>query len=137
MRPSAGLSASRSVGRRFGIEIGGVTLIAAAILFSRHRAFAAASLVVLGAVLVATAVIRPRILDPAARRWLAVGGTLARFTTPFVLTILFFALVTPMGFLRRRLSRSPIERDPKSPSYWVPRPPRSKEAARSAMEHQF
>jgi len=91
----------------------------------------------LGVTLLACAVMRPSLLDPVARRWLALGAALARVTTPIVLAVLYFVVVTPMALLRRTLGQSPLRRDPHAYSYWVTVTRQTAEERRSRMERQF
>lgn len=131
---STRLRKSTGPGRRFGLEIG---LAAILIAWFVHRPCAAASLFGLGAVLVAGALARPSLLDPIARRWMALAAALARFTTPIVLAILYFVVVTPIALLRRTIGRSPFRRDPHAESYWITPTGRSRDERRSRMERQF
>jgi hypothetical protein len=94
-------------------------------------------LAVVGALLVALALLRPALLAPVSRVWLSFGQRLASVTTPVVLTLIYWALLTPIGIVRRTVSRSPIARDRAAPSYWVRREPSTPDERRAAMEHQF
>jgi hypothetical protein len=134
---SAGLTTSRPTGRRFGLEIGVAAVVVGALLARRHHLALAAAFAALGVVLLACAVLRPALLHPIARRWLAFGAALARVTTPNVLAIVYFAVLTPMALLRRTLGRSPFRRDPRSDSYWFTTIERTAEERRSRMERQF
>jgi hypothetical protein len=124
--------------RRFGIEIGGLLLVVALLLFRRgvHPRSASFAAVV-GAVLIAVALGRPALLAPLARRWMALATAISRITTPIVLGVVYLAVLTPMGWLRRTVGRSPIARDDGSPTYWIRREQRPPESMRSDMDHQY
>ena len=124
-------------GRRFGLEIGVVAALAAALLFRRQHGVPAAACLIVSLLLFGLAAFRPGALDPIARHWLAFGAALARVTTPLVLAALYFAVVTPMAFVRRTLGKSPFERDQKATSYWISSASRSAEERRARMERQF
>lgn len=134
---SAGLTTSRPPGRRFGLEIGVAAVIVGALLARRDHFTPGAACAALGVVLIAFAAMRPAMLDPIARRWLALGAALARVTTPIVLAILYFVVVTPMALLRRTLGHSPFRRDPHASSYWIAATARTAEERRTRMERQF
>jgi hypothetical protein len=125
-------------GRRFGVEIG-LLCVALALFVGRHGAHPVARVVLLlcGAVLLLIALLRRATLAPLARRWSRIGEAIAAVTTPLVLALVYFVVVTPMALLRRTLGRSPIVRDPAADSYWVRRAARTRDARRAEMERQF
>lgn len=124
-------------GRRFGLELGIVAAVAAALLFRRQHVAPATACLFVSLLLVGLAAFGPSALDPIARHWLAFGAAIARITTPLVLAVLYFVVVTPMAFLRRTLGKSPFERDRKASSYWIAAASRSSEERRARMERQF
>lgn len=131
------LSRTRAPGRRFGLEIGTVAAIAAALLFRKHHATLGLTCLALSVFLIGVAVVRPAVLDVVAGPWLTFGAALARITTPIVLALLYFAIVTPMAFLRRTLGTSPLARDRHANSYWITPTARTAEERRARMERQF
>ncbi len=54
--------------------------------------------------------LRPRWLRPAYRGWMAFGHAMARLTTPLILALVYFLLVTPMGGLLRLFGHDPLRR---------------------------
>jgi hypothetical protein len=124
--------------RRFGLEIGGVLLVIAGLVARRGvHPRVALSLAVIGAIVATIGIARPALLAPLARRWMTLASGLARVTTPIVLSVVYLIVLTPMAWLRRTVGRSPIARNPDSPTFWVRREQRSPEALRSGMEHQY
>jgi hypothetical protein len=124
--------------RRVGLELGLAALILAAILFWRDRApLARAALAGTGAALAILALLRPALIAPAARQWMRLGTAIGRVTSPVFLTIIYLGVIAPVGWLRRRLGTSPLSRDRDARSYWVPRAPRARDAAREAMRRLF
>jgi len=79
----------------------------------------------LAAVLVALAFIRPQILRPFNRGWLALGRLLQRIVSPLVMGAIFFLFVTPIALIARRRGKDmlSLRRRPELASYWIPRPP--------------
>lgn len=134
---SARLNGTPPRGRRFGLEIGVAAAVASALLLRRQHVVPATACLLLSLLVVGVAVFWPTALDPVARHWLAFAAALARVTTPLVLAILYFVVVTPMALLRRTLGKSPLERDRRASSYWISSTSRSAEERRARMERQF
>ena len=63
-------------------------------------------------VLLAFAVLLPRALAPVERVWLRIGHALGWLNTRIILTILFYALVLPLGLFLRAIGKLPIARTP-------------------------
>jgi hypothetical protein len=63
---------------------------------------------VLAAVLIAWGLIAPASLDPVYRGWMRFGLLLNRIVSPIVLGIVFFAVITPLGWLMRLFGRDPL-----------------------------
>jgi hypothetical protein len=124
-------------GRRFGLELGIFGALVGAFLHRRSGGPLGVALFALGATILLLGIVRPSLLAPAARRWLAVGHRIAQVTTPVLLSIVYYGMITPMGLLRRSFSTSPLHRDRSTHSYWVRRPSRSDETKRAEMERQF
>ncbi len=62
-------------------------------------------------------------LAPLNRLWTRFGMLLHRIVNPVVLGVLFFLVITPVGLLRRLVSRDPLtlRLDKTRASYWVVR----------------
>jgi hypothetical protein len=63
---------------------------------------------VLAAVLGAWGLIAPASLNPVYRGWMRFGLLLNRVVSPIVLGIVFFVVLTPMGWLMRLAGRNPL-----------------------------
>lgn len=75
-------------------------------------------------------VLIPGRLEPARRAWMSLGEAIGRVTTPVMMAIVYFLVLTPTGLLRRALAKRP----PSNASYWHPRPPLP---PKSRLERQF
>jgi len=75
----------------------------------------------LGAVLVAWAIVAPSSLRPVYRLWMRFGLLLNRVTTPIILGVVFFLIITPTGLVMRLIAKDPMARtlDRKARSYRV------------------
>jgi Saxitoxin biosynthesis operon protein SxtJ len=66
----------------------------------------------------------PRTLPPVYRAWMRFGQAIGGVMSTVLLTVLYFAVVTPVGLLMRAFGTDPIARRGKAASYWRPHPPR-------------
>jgi hypothetical protein len=77
----------------------------------------------LAAVFLLTAVAVPRVLAPARRGWVKLGGVLGKVMNPLILGVVFAVVFVPVGGLMRLLRRDAMTRklDPAAVSYWIKR----------------
>ena len=112
--------------RKFGLLVGGIFcaigLWPAVIRGAGPRSWA----LVVGVLLLAPALLAPRILMPVYRIWMTVGEALGWINTRILLGVVFYGLITPMGLIKRLRREDPMRRrhDPAAQSYRVPKPPR-------------
>ncbi len=121
-------------GRRFGLTVGAAFLGLGGVAWWRGRERTGAVFAAIGALLIAGALLAPARLGPIYRAWMASAHGLSRVTTPLVLGVVFYCVLTPVGVLRRLLGASPLRR-PQGASGWVPRPPATRR--RMDLERQF
>jgi Saxitoxin biosynthesis operon protein SxtJ len=83
------------------------------------------------------AMARPQLLHPLNRLWLALGRLLHKIVSPLVMGAVFFAAVTPTGWLMRLRGKDvlSLKRRPDLRSYWIKRAPARPEA--ETMKNQF
>ncbi len=69
--------------------------------------------------------LRPAILHPLNRAWMAFGLFLSRITNPIITALLFYLVFTPVGFLLRIAGKDllRLRREPPTASYWIEREP--------------
>lgn len=123
--------------RRFGLTVGPLLLLLAALVAARGRTGAAQGIEAVGGVLLLLGIVAPRVLAPVLRAWMALGHVMGLVMTPVIFTLLWWLAFVPMGVLRRTFSRSPLARDPLATSYWTARSFVTDEDARAALERQF
>ena len=75
----------------------------------------------LAAAFAALAIVAPRALAPVERGWLWIGERIGGVMTVVVLTVVFYAVITPMGWLKRLVSGDTmgLERDRNATTYWI------------------
>jgi cell division protein FtsW (lipid II flippase) len=71
------------------------------------------------------ALLRPAVLAPLNKAWMALGLLLSRVVTPVVIGLMFYLVFTPVGFLYRLLGRDPLHLkfSNGTSSYWIKRDP--------------
>lgn len=121
--------------RNFGLIVGGLFILIGAWPLVWHRTGPHAWALILGGPLVFLAIAAPRLLTWPHRAWMAIAHVLGWVNTRVVLTICFYLMFAPVGFLMRLLGNDPMRRrfDPIAKSYRVNRTPREA----THMEKQF
>ena len=76
----------------------------------------------------------PTRLGPVEQAWMAFAHAISRVTTPLMMAILYFALLTPMALAHRLLAGSPVVHRPGTSGYWKTRAQRKRV---SNLERQF
>ena len=119
--------------RSFAFTLGGALLAIAAWQQWRDRPRVALALLVPALLLVAFGMVAPRALRTVRAAWMALAHAMSRVTTPVILGIVYFGVLTPLGLARRLLVRRGRSPDRKT-SCWVERPAGER---RSDLQRQF
>jgi len=122
--------------RRFGLTVGGVFLLLGCVSWWRAHEVAPRIMWALGAPLVTLGLVAPSLLAPVERGWMAMAEVLGRINTRIILSVLYFAVMTPFGLIRRWRD-DPLDRrmhDGRA-SNWIPRERKPVDPAR--YRHQF
>jgi saxitoxin biosynthesis operon SxtJ-like protein len=82
------------------------------------------------------ALVRPQLLRSLNRMWMALGRLLHKIVSPLVMGIIFFATVTPTGWIMRLRGKDllSLKLRPDQKSYWIRRDPAQPE---TEMKNQF
>lgn len=80
----------------------------------------------------------PPLFRTIYRFWVGLSVVLGYFISRIILTVLFFVVVMPIGFVMRLVGKDPMERklDPDAPTYWKPREPEA-DTSIERYEKQF
>lgn len=124
-------------GRRFAFTLAPAFGLLGALMGWRGHARLAYAAYAIAAVLAIAGLLTPSRLGPAQAGWTRLGVAMSRVTTPIVLGVVYYLLITPTGLLRRTFGRSPLARDRNAESFWIRRPAVDPTTARSAMQRQF
>src|SRR5262249_39286887 len=83
------------------------------------------------------AAIRPTILRPLNRAWLALGRLMHCMISPLVMVAIFFLCVTPIAWIMRLRGKDMLSlaRGPDLATYWITREP--SRPASETMKNQF
>ncbi len=122
--------------RKFGLSVGGVFVVFGVISWWRGHTIAPRVLWALGAVLVVPGAVAPALLGPIQHGWMIFAGALGHVNTRILLTVFFYVVMTPIGFVMR-LVRDPMKLrfDDQEPSNWIRRPQQPVDPA--SYERQF
>jgi Saxitoxin biosynthesis operon protein SxtJ len=120
-------------GRRFGLLVGGAFLALGGLLWWRGHGAGAWVGFGLGTVLLIAGLAIPGRLGPVHRAWMGVSLAVSKVTTPVFMSVVYFLVLTPAGFLMRLLGRNPLARDHKHTTFWATR----EGGPRSDMQRQF
>jgi hypothetical protein len=110
--------------RSFGISVGSVLCVLAAILLLRHRALGGQILGGIGVVLVVLGLTAPALLAYPSKYWWTFSLALGRAMARFWLTLLFLVALTPVSLVWRVMGRDPLARRREKWPGWSPRPNR-------------
>ena len=78
--------------------------------------------------------INSKLLTPLNQIWFKFGILLGRFVSPLVMGAVFFAVVTPTGFIMRLVSKNflRLKKDNNASTYWI-----EKKDNKTSMKNQF
>ena len=110
--------------REFGLIVGGVfSLLGGWWLYRGKLEGVAQFLVVLGVLLVVLGVVVPKILVYPNKAWMKLAEVLSFITTPIILGLVYFVVLTPIGIIKRAMGWDPLHRRAArtgNDSYWRP-----------------
>ena len=121
-----------SSNRSFGIVFFIVFLIIAIYPFFKNEDVRLWSLII-SLIFLILGLINSKILTPLNRLWFKFGIFLGRLISPIIMGIIFFIVVTPIGFVMRLLGKDVLNlKYSNNQSYWI-----EKTGPKSKMKNQF
>jgi Saxitoxin biosynthesis operon protein SxtJ len=120
--------------RKFGLLVGGV--FAALSVWLRHKP-AGPWLLTAGVLLMFFGWVAPRALKYVYLAWMSLAIVLGFVVSRVLLTLFFFLVITPIGFMARCSGKDflGLKLDRKAASYWLPREKKSRRP--EEYERQF
>ena len=117
--PRAGLKQARQT----ALVVGSVLLLLGGGSLWRGHLLRAEILGGAGAILLLLGLAVPQWTVPFHRAWMKLAGWLGYVNSRLLLSIMYYGVLTPVGFLLRLAGRDPLRRRRKGlESYWIPRP---------------
>jgi Saxitoxin biosynthesis operon protein SxtJ len=120
-------------GRRFGFTLGLAFLGLGGLAWWRGRGPVAGVFWVAAGVLLLSALLVPARLRPVERAWMRWARLISLVTTPILIGVVFFVVITPTAILMRALGRNPLTSRPDRDTFWIARG----EVRRSDLRRQF
>jgi hypothetical protein len=108
-------------GRRFALTLAAAFAVLAAVCWWRSQLLPATVLVVVSALLTCAGLVAPTRLGGVQRAWMAFAEGLSKVTTPVFMGIVYYAVLTPTGLLRRLVAGNSLRTAHGKPSGWVNR----------------
>jgi hypothetical protein len=123
--------------RRFGLVVGGVFAALGLAMWARGKGHFPWFLAP-GMVLLALGAALPKALKPVYIAWMGLALALGFVVSHVVLTVFFFLVITPVGWVASLLGKDFLRRklDRQAPTYWLPRA-RPKTKTPSEYERQY
>ena len=88
---------------------------------------------IISIIFVILGLLNSKILAPLNKIWFKFGILLGRIVSPLIMGIIFFLVVTPIGFIMRLLGKDVLNlKINKNKSYWI-----EKNGPKSKMKNQF
>ena len=113
--------------RSFGVSVGAVLCVIAAVLVWRGRITRAEWIGGTGVVLLTLGLVRPLLLKPMSDVWWKGAAALGWFNARVLLSLLFALILTPVGLLWRVTGKDPLARRRRTWEGWAPYPARYKD----------
>lgn len=122
--------------RFFGLTFFGFFLVVALWPLLRHGPVRLSALG-LALAFLAASLAAPTLLGPLNRLWLKFGALLHSITSPVILGVMFYLVITPFGVVMRLAGKDllRLKLDPDCPSYWIKRDPPG--PAKNSLNRQF
>lgn len=120
--------------RSFGFVMGAAAALLAVWAARGGRSGVSLTAAIVAVGLVGAALMRPAALREPARLWFALAVRLGAINARILLSLLFFLVLTPVGWVRR-LRADPLGLDRRRYPGWVPPPSRHRDAKH--FEHLY
>lgn len=120
--------------RSFALTVGAAFVGLAALLWWRGHGRVAVACGGIGGLLVLAALAIPARLGGTYRAWMRLAERMSRVTTPVLMAVVWFGVLTPTGLVRRLVGRGALGMPREAPTGWVRRAPG---ATRGDMRRQF
>lgn len=115
--------ASRAQARKTALIVGAVLVLAGSISLWRDHLLRAEIMGGAGALLLLLGWLAPQWAEPFHWAWMKLAAGLGYVNSRIILSIMYYGVLTPIGFVMLLAGRDPLRRrGPGQDSYWIPRP---------------
>src|SRR5262249_35494869 len=123
--------------RRFGLTVGGTFLLFGLASWWRGHVLPPRVFWTIGVLLVVAAALAPAALRPVRKAWMRAATLLGEVNGRIILTVFFYLVIAPAGFVLRVFFRDPLDRSlpDRKASHWIKRERQPLDRAR--YEQQF
>jgi len=113
---------SKKALRQFGLIMAVPLSVIGGILVWKNRVAPGVLLLTLAGIFLLIGLVAPNLLRRIERAWMALAEKMGIVMTFLILTLTYVVVITPMGFIMRRLRKDLLEQklDPKRSTYWKP-----------------
>lgn len=123
-----------AAGRKFAFTVGTAMLVLAGVVAWRGKRPVALALGAVGGLLLVAGLVAPTRLGPVERAWYALAAAISKVTTPIIMGVLYFGVLTPAGLVARLFGYNALVRARTPTSAWVNRPSGDR---RGDLDRQF
>ena len=90
--------------------------------------------IVIAVIFLILGLMNSKLLTPLNKLWFKFGLFLGKIVSPFVMGIIFFLVITPIGFVMKIIKKNILNKkyDNKKKSYWI-----NRDKTKSTMKQQF
>jgi uncharacterized membrane protein len=134
MQPMQTTPVTRGELRSFAFTVGAAFAVLALVAAVRGRLTVMSLFGIVALALTLGGYLAPERLGTPYRAWMAFALALSRVTTPLMMGVVYFAVLTPIGLALRLVGRRPLRHVPRGASAWVRR---SEGRRRGDMRRQF
>ena len=120
-------------GRKFAFTVGLAFLLFAGIAAWRSHRTLTLMFASIGGLLLIAGLAIPSRLGPVERAWMALAHFISRFTTPVIMGVIYYGVITPIGLIMRAFGSNPLTHASNGQSYLAWR----NGAPRSDLHRQF
>ena len=108
--------------RKFGLTVGGVLIMIAALLFYFEKS-STIYFAIIGGLLFVTGLVIPQILKLLNKVWMGLAIILGYFMSRLILTVLFYLVITPISLIAKLVGKKfmKLKFDKSANTYWEKR----------------
>jgi hypothetical protein len=107
--------------RKFVLTVSSALVLLTVVLLWRGKPATSMAFGGIATLLVLLSVVRPTTIPPVRRGWMAGAHAMSRVTTPIILGVVYYLVLTPTGLVRRMFGKSSLRPPRGSDTYWVRR----------------